>query len=361
MTISRVCHVPIRAEIQEHNLRGQLKAELGEFQELFRENPLLNDEMTGTIKNWCDLFGRALHRPTRASDPISVDEERVLLEFIGFLKDILKDPADRPLEEVSYVDSSNGDVCGYKTLCVDLASLPPKLKGRSPFHLDNPERFIVSPSPHPIVEAAVLWLKRRVEFEVSPHIDQEYQRLVASNTLPKLPTPKMVRLLERSDRLALERARREEALRPSFDEEGLILRADQVYEGTMKLLSELNAQAEDTVLSITAWDVQSMKQLHAQKDQISQELNASRARIDHLTRELNDVKEQISAEEREIREVELAKEKLRAAIKKKEKEKKKAQIRQLVTIGICIATPFALKEVVAEATSGGVRFTWALG
>jgi hypothetical protein len=346
-SISAGVRIPL---IQDHSLRRQLKAELLAFKEVFRCSSL-DDEMTQAIKSWCDHFDRALN--SFCDDSISVNEEGVLARFIDLMKELLVDPFGNPLEKVSYL-GSDGEVYGEKALCCYLSKMSEELKGRSPFHQGQPERLTVF--PHPVVERAFNWLQKRGEVEKSVYIEDLYQELVDLNTLPKIPTPKMVRLQERAERLGLERVQREQTAFPSVDEEGIISRIDRIFEGAIEQVNESNAAEELRAETIRAWDVRLTKELEAEVAQLEAEIEEIDSRIDHIEKSLEDLDSKLSAEEKEILRVQLEMEKLQAEIKRKKKKKKEALIKTVVTVACCIGATWMAYELLLKDTVFSVVF-----
>lgn len=173
---------------QPYPLRRQLRSELAKMKEVFDHYPDWVDRIAIDIKDWHQRFLVGLNS--------AADEERVLTLFTEQLQEILHDPITilrSPLEENSYL-GNDGNVYGYQALCCYLHHMPREGEGRFPSTLQKAPAFVVTGTSHPIVKAAILWLKKRgANGAPHPDIERVFEELKAQN--------KLVRYQERARRL----------------------------------------------------------------------------------------------------------------------------------------------------------------
>ena len=153
-----------------------LQKELSQLKEVLKTP--LDDRKTVQIEEWHRRFELALSIPC--------NEKKVLDEFIQELTGFLIDSRySSPLEEISYL-GNDGKAYGEKGLLVAIAKMSSFYVGRSPCdpRIDKP--FTVQ--RHPVVEAAVRWLKAHDSlYPPSVYVEQNYQELKAAGALPPIP------------------------------------------------------------------------------------------------------------------------------------------------------------------------------
>jgi len=343
--------------VQAHILRRQLQAELLELKDLLGHTRL-DDEMTNQIRKWHQTFFEELN--PRGRGYISVDEQSILDESIDTLKEILKSPLvidfdnekllEYPLEEISYL-GSDGETYGEKALCIYLSRMPAGLAGKSPASPNLDTQFTVT--PHPVVRAVAEWLRKQGSpLEIDPEVEQGYRELVASNTLPELPTPERIRsrnlFQERVRLLNAENAQREVTV--SFTvlpREDIASRVRRSYAGVFTQIEENNASADESSEAIGARDVQMKNQVEIQIAQLDQEINQINTSIASTEKKLENVDGKLSDQEIQMHKTRLAIERHKAAIKRWKKRRKYAIIRTIplvmAAIGLCFVCPPAAK------------------
>jgi hypothetical protein len=160
------------------------------------------DRITVAIRDWHNRFSERIR--------LNIDLQEAQNTFIQELQGILVDPLEPGILIETPLIGTDGITYGLKSLRVALSQLPEPLQCRSPIHLED--EAIFTTEPHLVVEHAIRWLKSKGAFVTDPDLDEDYERLLALNQLPEVPTrhdPRIARLLEHQDmrnqRLARER------------------------------------------------------------------------------------------------------------------------------------------------------------
>lgn len=290
----------------EHTPRVRIRAELATLNGAFRAP--FNDLKTQEIFLWHHEFVERVHTCGEVIDPL-VDE------FAQKLLEIVVDQNGHSLEEP--LIGSDGRVYGRKALCCYIDLQTEERKGRSPFDLSSGELFYAI--SHPIVEAAISWLKSRNRFV--EEVNERFDLLEREGRLPEIPTNSLrATRLERVRVITLEQRRREEERREAEASyrERVIREADEgmgdlfaPFRRAHDSLRSREAEALDEAIDNDARNRDFIRAHEAEIRRMGEELRQRNEelnlRIDRLQDRVHDVQVQSDILRREIEAAEAVK------------------------------------------------------
>jgi hypothetical protein len=204
------------ALIEGGNLRREIRGFLATLG-LALQQSNSRDPVTAKLREWHTLFCQRIN----SADNLQNTQNA----FAQELQEILLDPFEqrengrRTTLETPLL-GSDGITYGTKSLRIALSRLPELLRYRSPTNLEDEAVFITE--PHPVAACALRWLEDKGARLPSLALNMEYQRLLAQNELPEIPSrddPRIVRLLEEQARINLRIMREREMMQRQAQEE----------------------------------------------------------------------------------------------------------------------------------------------
>lgn len=321
----------------EHTIRTRIRAELATFN-IVLSYPLA-DVMTGRLNSWHQEFVKEVHK---YEDPTAVIER-----FTQLLQEMLVDELDHaPFEEVSYL-GSDGFVYGEKALICYL------------------HRNLFAPlftvKRHPIVEAAVSWLKRyKKEIEIPASILELNLKLIKEKAIPEIPTdPIRVRNQERAKRIREklnQKAERVAAAKESTKAKaaaGAKAYVDEVFADIEIDIDSLRRQEEARAREIRAADDAELNAIKLEEAEMKRCNDEIHARIDTLEERLNILSIGLSEAEKRMCCLEEAIAATQSAIDEKNKKDSERAFLEIGKIVVMMGASYATGYAISQPLGGG--------
>lgn len=322
---------------RERLMAEQLTQKLVAFGHAFDSCPL-QDNLTEGLRNWLQLFIRALIQPEGVG--------RIENQFIALLQELLKDPLSFQILDEEALLGSDGETYSKKSLLIYLNDTPMIYHYRSPCAPNNQREFTVR--PHPLVPLMIGWLKEKGAYHPSEQIEAFYEALIAGGKLPQLPTEENAYIAHlQAQQTALNQKIAEKL--QAFEEQSLqslMERAKAGFAEVDRMLEANGASFEARLKEVQQQDQKQLQQVEEMVKHLETEAEILRARAKDLQQQVDNVDGKIAVVDRQNVQLQAEIEKTRAALK----ERDSRWLKDFMMFAAVVALRIAITTLAPQAT-----------